>query len=567
MFRLIKEIFAMAPKSLLFWWVAIFLSGAAVWTGTVTDPLWLALGIFGLVNCAAFGIIRHFRYKSLEEMVASQRELIAALKQKLGAHEEADSAAVVRSIFNGMGGNRRADMSEDAKKAVFQAVDKVDVSLDDVRGMPETVKDIMEVVKILSHMDDLESIGGTAPSGLLLTGAPGTGKTLIAKAIAGTCKMRFIPVSSSAFVDKYVGEGASRVRMVFDEARKLTEKGEKVIIFFDEIDALCAKRGESSNGERDQTLNQLLCELDGFANRKGIFVIAATNRDDMLDEAITRPGRLDRTINVPMPDKAGRRDILRFYLKKYRYTEAVDVEAIVNKTVGFSPAELRNLLNTAAISAVCDDKKAITPEYIDEAYFKIIMKGNKRDSERTEQEDRLVAYHEAGHAVVHTLLGGDEVTEVTIIGSTAGTGGVTMIAPKERIVRTIQEIRTEIKALYGGRAAEEVLMGDSKLITTGASSDIHVASQHILRYLEKWGMNSSGMLDYGVFRKDGESLEDAQKLSQELYNETLQFMQENSDVLAALAEELLAKRSLEGNEVRAIIKKALEARATNVAMA
>lgn len=491
----------------------------------------------------------------LHHTIEAQRETIIELRNDNGDAAAAAAAqmnAQMNNFFGGMMQSRGNKDKEEAEKALFTPVDVGDITMDDIRGLSETKKDIMEVIDILKRSDELEAIGGSAPSGLLLCGGPGVGKTMMAKAIAGTCGMKFIPVSGSAFVDKYVGEGASRVRKLFDKAREAAKK-DKVIIFIDEIDALCGARGNDSSAERDATLNQFLCELDGFANRKNIFVIAATNREELLDEAVTRPGRLDRTITVPMPDKADRKDILGHYMRKYKLAENVSLEKLVNKTVGFSPAELKNLLNTAAISAVCDEKKFIDNSYLDEAFWKIIMKGNKKDSERSFEEDQLVAYHEAGHALINTLIENEEVTEVTIVGSTSGAGGVTMIAPKEQVVRSAETIRAKIMGLYGGRAAEEVLLGNTSKITTGASSDIQQATKYIKSYLEKWGMNGNGLLDYSIFKKDGDSLQDAKELSEQLYRETVEVMKRERSKLDALAGALLEKRTLDGDEVRSIL--------------
>ena len=534
--------------------IVLLLSNLGVITWGPADTKGKVLSII-LYSVAIFiyGIIRFaevIEKLAMKKLIETQRETIVALRND----NEAAVQAINETNNNIMSHMMRGGSKEkDAEKALFAPVKDLNVTMEDIRGMDETVKDIQSVIDVLKRSDELEAIGGSAPSGLLLTGAPGTGKTMMAKAIAGTCGMKFIPVSGSAFVDKYVGEGASRVRMLFDRAREEAKKS-KVIIFIDEIDALCGARGNDSSTERDTTLNQLLVELDGFNNRKGIFVIGATNLADKLDEAITRPGRLDRTITVPMPDKAGRKDILGYYMKKFRIAEDINLEKLVSRTVGFSPAELKNLLNTAAVDAVVDDQKFITSKYVDEAYWKIIMKGNKRDSERSTDEDRLVAYHEAGHAIVNTLLEDEEVTEVTIIGSTSGAGGVTMIAPKEKVVRSAESIKNKIMGLYGGRAAEEVLLGGVSKITTGASSDIEQATKYIRMYLEKWGMGGNGLLDYSVFKKDGESIADAKELSEQLYRDTVQFMKDNRDKLDALAEALLDKRTLDGDEVRSILR-------------
>lgn len=528
--------------------------GVITWSSGNIEGKILSIILYG-VAIFIYGIIRFaevIERLAMKKLIETQRETIVALRNDNEAAVQAINEANNNIMSHMMRGGSK-EKEKDAEKALFAPVKDLNVTMEDIRGMDETVKDIQSVIDVLKRSDELEAIGGSAPSGLLLTGAPGTGKTMMAKAIAGTCGMKFIPVSGSAFVDKYVGEGASRVRMLFDRAREEAKKS-KVIIFIDEIDALCSARGNDSSAERDTTLNQLLVELDGFNNRKGIFVIGATNLADKLDEAITRPGRLDRTITVPMPDKAGRKDILGYYMKKFRIAEDINLEKLVSRTVGFSPAELKNLLNTAAVDAVVDDQKFITSKYVDEAYWKIIMKGNKRDSERSVDEDRLVAYHEAGHAIVNTLLEDEEVTEVTIIGSTSGAGGVTMIAPKEKVVRSAESIKNKIMGLYGGRAAEEVLLGGVSKITTGASSDIEQATKYIRMYLEKWGMGGNGLLDYSVFKKDGESIADAKELSEQLYRDTVQFMKDNRDKLDALAEALLDKRTLDGDEVRSILR-------------
>lgn len=550
----IRDIIAYAPWGIIIAVVCLCNLGWTTWTKTfptVSSMSALFALIVLLVVVAAEGLAnayRKFEHRKMTDTITSQHKALMTMKTE---NENLVNTLQEARQVRGQSGSVRSVPSEGGR---FQVVDDTGITLDDVRGMPETLKDIQEVITVLNKTEDLKAIGGTAPSGLLLAGEPGTGKTLIAKAIAGTCGMSFIPVCGSEFMEKYVGVGPERVRSLFNYARSLVKQGKKVIIFFDEIDALAAARGSDENSEKDATINQLLTELDGFNDRTNIFVIAATNRADLLDEAVTRPGRFDRTITIPMPDKKAREDILSFYMKGYRIGDDVELSKLVSRTVGFSPADLRNLLNTAAVSAVCDDKKFLTSDYLDEAYWKIIMKGNKRERDADEEEDRLVAYHEAGHAVINTLLAGEEVTEVTIIGSTSGAGGVTILAPKEQLVRSAEHIRNRIKGMYGGRAAEEILLGNTRLTTTGASADIHSASEYIRMYIEKWGMSDKdGLLDYSVFKKDGESLETAQALSTELYQETVEFLREHHDDLVRLAEELLAKKTLDGDRVREIL--------------
>lgn len=519
------------------------MNGLTIFTITV-----MVISMVGVLGRRLF-LVGERRY--LKHMVQKQQAVIIAEQETLKRASEGynELAQEYKGLVKQVQRGGVRGMKPDGEESQFLAIpnDKLLVRMSDVRGMPETIKDISELISILNHTNELSDIGAKPPKGVLFTGAPGTGKTLLAKAIAGTCGRAFISVCGPEFVERYVGEGASRIRELFKQARKQAP----CIIFIDEIDALCAERGSSECSERDATLNQLLVEMDGFANNDGIFIIGATNRDNIIDSAITRPGRLERTINIPLPTKSGRIDIINYYLKRYA-TVGLTVSELASKTVGFSPAEIEGLLNSAAIRAVTEGRNKISQEDIDEARFKIIMKGNKREDDRSDEENELIAYHEAGHALVHCLLCKEEVIEVTIIPSTAGTGGVTMIAPKENMIPSKKDIEHKIMALYAGRAAESILCGNDVDITTGASGDIQTASKYIASYIEKWGM-SDGLLDYSVFKTEGKSLEQAKILSTELYEKTVKYLTEHKHLLSALADSLVANKTLDSQEIQDIL--------------
>lgn len=434
-----------------------------------------------------------------------------------------------------------------------------DITFDDVAGQEETKKELAFIVEFLKNPEKMKEAGARMPKGIILYGPPGTGKTLIARAIAGTARVPFYSASGSDFVEMYVGLGAKRVRSLFQEAKKNTP----CIVFIDEIDAVGGKRGINSHSEKDQTINALLTELDGFEKNTGIITICATNRVEDLDSALIRPGRFDKHIAVPLPDKEDRRKLFDLYMRDKKVAEDVSTDDLVNSTTGFSGADIEALVNDSALEAATQARVIITRNDFDTAFFKMVMRGHKKEnqSSRDKEELKLVAWHEAGHTLVTKLLTDDEVSKVTILASTSGAGGVTFRNPPETGLQSRNYIEESIKIMYGGRAAEEILNnGDRGLVTTGASNDIIQATKLIKHYLLYFGMDDSiGMINLEEFNKNtmtgitDDARKKATELSNRLYKETLNLLNTNKEVLEALANALLEKETLSSEEIDEII--------------
>ncbi len=394
------------------------------------------------------------------------------------------------------GGGGRGAMSFGKSKARLMNEDQVKVTFADVAGVEEAKDEVEELVEFLRDPGKFQKLGGKIPRGVLMVGSPGTGKTLLAKAIAGEAKVPFFTISGSDFVEMFVGVGASRVRDMFDQAKKHAP----CIIFIDEIDAVGRHRGAGLGGghdEREQTLNQLLVEMDGFEGNEGIIVIAATNRPDVLDPALLRPGRFDRQVVVPLPDVRGREQILRVHMSKVPVADDVRPDLIARGTPGFSGADLANLVNEAALFAARADKKLVEMSEFEHAKDKIMMGAERRSMVMSEDEKKLTAYHEAGHAIVGRLVPDhDPVYKVTIIPRGRALG-VTMFLPEQdRYSNSKLGLESSISALYGGRVAEEIIFGADK-VTTGASSDIERATELARNMVTKWGLSDSlGPLAY-----------------------------------------------------------------------
>ncbi|RLA23781.1 MAG: ATP-dependent zinc metalloprotease FtsH [Gammaproteobacteria bacterium] len=398
--------------------------------------------------------------------------------------------------MQGGGAGGRGAMSFGKSKARLLTDDQVKVTFDDVAGAEEAKEEVAEMVDFLKDPSKFQKLGGKIPRGALMVGPPGTGKTLLARAIAGEAKVPFFTISGSDFVEMFVGVGASRVRDMFEQAKKHAP----CIIFIDEIDAVGRQRGAGMGGgndEREQTLNQLLVEMDGFEGNEGVIVIAATNRPDVLDKALLRPGRFDREVNVGLPDVKGREQILKVHMKKVPAADDVTVDFIARGTPGFSGADLANLINEAALRAARLDKRVVEMIDLEKAKDKILMGAERRSMVMSDDEKKLTAYHEAGHAIVGRLVPQhDPVYKVSIMPRGRALG-VTMFLP-ERDQYSISKLKLEsqISSLFGGRLAEEIIFG-SDAVTTGASNDIERATETARNMVTKWGMSERlGPLSY-----------------------------------------------------------------------
>ena len=464
--------------------------------------------------------------------------------------------AIILFFINRANGNSFGKSKSKVEK------EKISTKFSDVAGIDEVKEELVEVVDFLKNPEKFKKTGARAPKGVLLLGEPGTGKTLLAKAVAGEAEASFFNMSGSEFMEMYVGVGASRVRDLFKKARENAPS----IIFIDEIDAIGGKRSmDKSRGEseREQTLNQLLVEMDGFNTDTQIIVIAATNREDILDNALLRAGRFDRKIIVNAPDLKGRIEILKIHSRNKKLSNDVSLEAIAKITPGFVGADLENLMNEAAIFASRKNSEMITMAEIDEAVDKIGMGLGQKNKIIKPKEKLLLAYHEAGHALVSELNEyADPVHKVTIIPR-GGAGGFMMPLPDEKLVTTSKELIAEIQVLFGGRAAEELVLDD---VSTGAYSDIKRATQVARTYIEKVGMNENiGPVNvedgdgYSISSRSSETVREIEleirKLLKKQYQKVLELLNNNRDKLDGIAGLLLEKETITGEEVRNIINK------------
>ncbi|OGV45253.1 MAG: ATP-dependent metalloprotease [Legionellales bacterium RIFCSPHIGHO2_12_FULL_42_9] len=394
------------------------------------------------------------------------------------------------------GGGGRGAMSFGRSRARLLGEDQVKITFADVAGVEEAKDEVKELVDFLRDPGKFQNLGGRIPRGVLLVGPPGTGKTLLAKAVAGEAKVPFFTISGSDFVEMFVGVGASRVRDMFEQAKKHAP----CIIFIDEIDAVGRHRGAGLGGghdEREQTLNQLLVEMDGFEGNEGVIVMAATNRPDVLDPALLRPGRFDRQVVVPLPDIRGREQILQVHAKKIPLDTDVDILAIAKGTPGFSGADLANLVNEAALFAARSNKLKVNMQSLDQAKDKIMMGAERRSMVMDENEKKLTAYHEAGHAIIGLLVPDhDPVYKVTIIPRGRALG-VTMFLPEQdRYSHSKRRLESQLSSLFGGRIAEELIFGPDS-ITTGAANDIMRATEIARKMVTTWGLSEMGPLTFG----------------------------------------------------------------------
>ena len=471
------------------------------------------------------------------------------------------------------GGGGRGAMSFGKSKARLLNEDQVKVTFADVAGVEEAKEEVGELVEFLRDPGKFQKLGGKIPRGVLMVGSPGTGKTLLAKAIAGEAKVPFFTISGSDFVEMFVGVGASRVRDMFEQAKKHSP----CIIFIDEIDAVGRHRGAGLGGghdEREQTLNQLLVEMDGFEGNEGVIVIAATNRPDVLDPALLRPGRFDRQVVVPLPDVRGREQILRVHMNKVPVADDVRPDLIARGTPGFSGADLANLVNEAALFAARANQKLVDMGDFERAKDKIMMGAERKSMVMSDKEKKLTAYHEAGHAIVGRLVPEhDPVYKVTIIPRGRALG-VTMYLPEEdRYSNTKLELECRISTLYGGRIAEELIFGADQ-VTTGASSDIERATEIARNMVTRWGLSDKlGPLAYSeeegeVFLGKSSSKsnpmsgntvetidEEIRLLIDRNYERAEVILKENMDILHAMSEALLKYETIDVGQIDLLMER------------
>ena len=457
-------------------------------------------------------------------------------------------------------GRSRARLSNDSDKKCFK----------DVAGLTEEKQEVEELIDFLKNPKKFQKLGARIPKGVLLVGPPGTGKTLLAKAVAGEANVPFFYISGSDFVELFVGVGASRVRDMFKEAKRSAP----CLIFIDEIDAVGRQRGTGLGGghdEREQTLNQLLTEMDGFGENEGIIIIAATNRPDVLDPALLRPGRFDRQVTINLPDAKGREAILKVHAKNKILDKSVKLENLSQRTPGFSGADLENLLNEAALLAVRRDKPAISMDEIDEATDRVLMGPAKTSRKITDKEKKLVSLHEAGHAVIGIKLeDANEVHKITIIPRGMA-GGYTMMLPKEEkmVVLTKKELLAEITGLLGGRVSEEMFLGE---ISTGASDDFKKATNIARSMVTEYGMSDLGPMqyeqqsgsvflgrDYGKSKNfsDQVALEidrETRKIIEECYEKSKEIIAKNKDLIMLLSDALMKYETLTKEQIEYIVE-------------
>ncbi len=446
------------------------------------------------------------------------------------------------------------------------------VTFADVAGVDEAKEELEEVVEFLRDPQKFQRLGGKIPKGVLLVGPPGTGKTLIARAVAGEAGVPFFTISGSDFVEMFVGVGASRVRDMFEQGKKSAP----CIIFIDEIDAVGRHRGAGlggGNDEREQTLNQLLVEMDGFEANEGVILIAATNRPDVLDPALLRPGRFDRQVVVPNPDVTGREKILKVHMRKVPLAQDVDARVIARGTPGFSGADLQNLINEAALLAARRGKRVVGMQELEDAKDKVMMGAERRSMVMSEEEKRLTAYHEAGHAVValHEQAS-DPIHKATIIPRGRALGMVMRLPEGDRLSMSREKLHADLAVAMGGRIAEELIFGQEK-VTTGASSDIKMATEMARRMVTEWGMSEElGPINYGGDREEvflgytmGQQKQisgttaakvdaEIKKVVSDAYDRAKKTLVDNIHELHALAKALIEFETLNGEEIPKVIK-------------
>jgi len=464
--------------------------------------------------------------------------------------------------MQGGGGGRGGPLGFGKSKARLLGEDQINTTFSDIAGIDEAKEEVQELVEYLVDPSKFQRLGGRIPRGVLMSGQPGTGKTLLAKAIAGEAKVPFFSISGSDFVEMFVGVGASRVRDMFEQAKKQAP----CIIFIDEIDAVGRHRGGGHGGghdEREQTLNQLLVEMDGFEGNDGVIVIAATNRPDVLDKALLRPGRFDRQVYVGLPDIRGREQILKVHMRKVPLSDKVDPSIIARGTPGFSGADLANLVNEAALFAARGNKKMVTMEEFDKARDKVLMGVERKSMVMTEKEKEATAYHEAGHAIVGCLSEEhDPVHKVSIIPRGQALGVTHFLPEADRISESRRKLLSDIATLYGGRIAEEMLYGNDG-VSTGAYSDIRQATSTARAMVVNFGLsNRLGPIDFDARDEDaigskkisGHTAqlidEEVKSITGDCYKLASKLLEENKDILESMKEALIEYETLDSEQVK-----------------
>ena len=506
----------------------------------VTDGTLIAFLLVGLISLA---IITYNQLRTNE--MAHRNEILTN-----------EAVQLTQTAMHSHPSNRNASMKSDTENSTptlfkVYSPDNMKTRMSDVAGCSEVKEDLMEVIDFLKNPQKYNEMGAHIPHGILFMGPPGTGKTMLARAVAGEANVKYIYCSGSEFVEKFSGVGAARVRELFEEAKKAQGP---CIIFIDEIDAIGGARNLSGNdAEKDKTLNQLLDEMDGFDKSNDIIVIAATNRKDMLDEALLRPGRFDRQILVGLPTKEERLEILKVHSKNKKVSLDLDLESISRKTPGFSGAQLAAVLNESALFAVRENKPFITNDFVDEAIDRVLMGPSKKNRKYIDIERNIVAYHEAGHAVVGlTLENAMQVEKITIIPR-GDAGGYNLFSEKEeRFLNTKNSILAEITGLLAGRAAEDLMFND---ITNGATSDLKQATNLARRYICQYGMSQLGLVQMDDVRnlspRTSEKVDiEIKSILDECYLKSKDLLTMHKNLLDAIALELLDKETIDSTQIQ-----------------
>lgn len=452
--------------------------------------------------------------------------------------------------------NKKAAQKEMNNLSEINYKSQSNITFDDVAGNYEAKESLKELVDFIKNPEKYSELNVRSPKGVLLYGTPGTGKTLLAQALAGEAGVDFFAVSGSDFVQVYAGLGASRIRNLFNKAKK----AKKSVIFIDEIDAIGKKRlgsGARGSDEGDRTLNALLTEMSGFEN-SGTIVIAATNRIDTLDSALLRPGRFDRQIEVMLPDKEARKDIIRLYLNRTNTDEAIDIDKIAELTVYFSGAMIENLVNEASILAIKDNSKKVSENHLEKAYFNVIAGVDRINTNDNDTQKEITAYHEAGHAFISKyLMPENKIIKVSIIPTTKGAGGYTLSTPENETIVSRLKIENQIKVFLAGRGVEEIFLGSNN-VTIGAQNDIEKATALALDYITKYGMcKDAGLVNYKIlseaFSINLDIENSVRELINESYKDVIRIINENKEYISLIKDMLIKNETINGDDLDRIL--------------